>query len=249
MDMDGREKFVDTLFDSMSEKGVKSIKEFAALGPAAFEELMIKMAGNDALGLKKRAKNIKEEDDDSMGLFVRIWGLINRKELVRIGLTLVMAVLCFAFPNFAMESVVFLVLLIVCIYELVLTIKHLRDSGLDFKKERPRVSLCIILMVLTSAIIIKEGALFVISSMLIGVLFLSLTYQNIINFKLYSDKIFERFRYSFEGIVTGLLGVYLLVVPEIENHWYMLSCGTLLLIDTIFEVLKVLRDKTWKSSK
>ena len=246
MDLSARENFVDSLFNSMAEAGVSTIKEFAALGPSAYEELLIKMAGNDALNLKNKAKSIREEDDNSKGLFVRIWGFINRKELIRIGLTFALSVLCFAFPDFAMESVVFLVLVIACVYESVLTIKHLRDSGLDFRKERPRVGMCIVLMVITSAIMIKDGALFVVSSMLVGVLLLSLAYQNVINFKINNTKVFERFRYSFEGIVTLLLGVYILIVPEIGNNWYMLSCGTLLLIDTIFETLKVFRDMAYK---
>lgn len=242
MDMGAREKFVDTLFDSMFETGASTIKEFAALGPSAFEELIMKMAGNDALNLKNKARKIKKEDDDSKGLFVRLWGLINRKQLVRISLSLLLSALCFAFPDFAMESVVFLALLIVCIYEVVLTIKHLRDSGLEFRKERPRVMMCIVLLVLTSAILIKPDALFVISSMIIGIVFLSLAYQNVINFRLY-PKAFDRFRSSFEGIVTVFLGGYILITPDIENSWYMLSCGMLLLIDAIFEILKMIRDR------
>ena len=242
MDMSARENFVETLFASMAETGAETIKEFATLGPAAFEELIMKMAGSDALDLKNKAKNIKKEDDESKGLFVRLWGLINRKQLVRIGLSLFLSVLCFAFPNFAMESVVFLVLLIACVYQAVLTLKHLRDSGFEFRKERPRVMLCIILIVLTSAILIKPDALFVISSMIIGVLFLCLAYQNIINFK-NQTKVFDRFRSSFEGIVTVFLGGYILITPDIENSWYMLSCGMLLLIDSIFEILKILRDR------
>ncbi|WP_022769523.1 MULTISPECIES: Mbeg1-like protein [unclassified Butyrivibrio] len=242
MDMSAREKFVDTLFDSMSDTGVNTIKEFASLGPSAFEELIMKMAGNDALNLKNKARSIKKEDDDSKGLFVRIWGLINRKQLIRIGLSLFLSALCFAFPDFAMESVVFLALLIVCVYEVVLTIKHLRDSGLEFRKERPRVIMCIILLVLTSAIMIKPDALFVISSMIIGVVLLTLAYQNVINFR-NQTKVFDRFRSSFEGIVTVFLGGYILVTPDIENSWYMLSCGMLLLVDAIFEILKMLRDR------
>ncbi len=242
MDLGARENFIDTLFDSMTETGVSTIKEFAALGPAAFENLLMKMAGNDALNLKNKAKKIKQEDDDSKGLFVRIWGLINRKQLVRIGLTLVLSVLCFAFPDFAMESVVFLGLVILCVYELILTIKHLRDSGLEFRKERPRVMLCIVLFVITSAVLVKDGALFVVSSMIIGVVLLSLAYQNVINFRINNTKVFERFRYSFEGIVCLILGGYILMIPEIANSWYMLSCGTLLLIDAIFEVLEMIRD-------
>lgn len=246
MDLGARENFIDSLFNSMADTGANTIREFAMKGPEAFEELLFNMAGSDALNLKNKAKSIKKEDDDSKGIFVRAWGLINRKESVRIGLTLLLSILSFAFPDFAMESVVFAVLVFTCIYEVVLTIRHLKSSEWDFKKERPRVMLCIVLWVLTSAVLVKEGALFVVSSMILGVLLLSLAYQNIINFRIYNTKIFERFRYSFEGIVTFLLGTYILIMPDIENSWYMLSCGTLLLIDSIFEILKLLRDRKKK---
>ncbi len=248
MDLDARENFIDTLFDSMSDTGASTIKEFASQGPSAFENLLINMAGNDALNLKNKAKSIKKKDDDTKGFFARAWGLINRRESVRIGLSILLSVLCFAFPDFALESVVFVVLIIVCIYYVVLTIKHLRDSGWEFRKERPRVMMCIVLWVMSSAVIVKDGALFVVSSILLGVSFLSLAYQNVINFRIFRSKLFERFRYTFEGIVTLFLGAYILMVPEIENRWYMLSCGYLLLIDAIFEILKLLRDKR-KSKK
>jgi uncharacterized membrane protein HdeD (DUF308 family) len=174
---------------------------------------------------------------------VRLWGLLNRKKIVRIAISLILSVLCFIFPDFAMESVVLLLVLFVCIYEVVLTIGHLNDSDWNFTKERPRVSVCIVLWVMASVILVKHDALFVISSMIIGIVLLTLAYQNLINFKIYNNKFFERFRYSFEGIVTLILGGYILIVPEIGNSWYMYSCGFLLLIDAIFEVLKAFRDR------
>jgi uncharacterized membrane protein HdeD (DUF308 family) len=242
MDLDARENFIEVLFGSMADTGARTIKEFASQGPAAFEELLVKMAGNDVLNIKGKARKIKKRDDDSKGLYVRLWGLINRKQLVRIAISLILSAACFAFPDFAMESLVFLVLVVTCIYEVVLTIRHLKSSHWNFRKERPRVMLCIVLWVMTSVVLVKQDALFVISSMILGVTLLSLAYQNIINFRIYNDKFFERFRYSFEGIVTLLLGGYILVVPDIANSWYMLSCGNLLLIDAIFETLKMIRD-------
>ncbi len=243
MDLDARENFIGTLFGSMSATGARTIKEFAQQGPAVFEELLIKMAGNDALNLKEKSRNIKRRDDDSKGLFVRLWGLINRKQFVRIVLSILLSVLCFTFPDFAMESVVFLVLVIACIYEVILTFRHLRESEWNFTKERTRVLLCIVLIVITSAVIVKRDALFVVSSMIVGCVLLALAYQNVINFRIYNNKFFERFRYTFEGIVCLLLGVYILNVPEVANSWYMLSCGFLLMIDAIFETLKMIRDR------
>ena len=243
MDLKARENFVESLFASMADTGASTIKEFASQGPAVFEGLLMNMAENDALNIKRKARKIKKQDDENSRILIRIWGFINRKESVRIGITLLLSILCFAFPDFAMESVVFAVIIAICVYEVFLTVRYLKDSEWDFKKERPRVMLCIVLWVITSAILIKEGALFVISSMLIGIILLTLAYQNVINFKIYNDKVFERFRYSFEGIVTFLLGSYILITPDIENKWYMLSCGTLLFIDAIFELLKLLRDR------
>ena len=243
MNLGARERFVDSLFDSMSDTGATTIKEFAALGPSAFEDLIMKMAGNDALNIKGKARKVRRKDDENLNIFLRAWGYISRQKVIRIGLSLFLAALCFAFPDFAMESVVYAALLILCIYELVLTVRHLKESEWNFRKERPRVIMFIALLVIMSMILVKDGALFVFSSTILGVFFLSLAYQNLINYKIYKRKLFERFRYAFEGIVTLFLGGYILVVPDIENSWYMLSCGSLLLIDAIFEVLKLIRDR------
>ena len=243
MDLKARENFIDSLFDSMAATGATTIKEFAAQGPAVFEKLIFQMAGQDAFNIRGKARKVKKEDDENFGILIRFWGLINRKQIIRIVVSLVLALLCFTFPDFAMESVVFAVLVILCIYEVVQTVKHLKSSEWEFRKERPRVTMCIVLMVLTVVVLVKESALFVVSSMLLGIILLSLAYQNLINFKIYNNKFFERFRYSFEGIVTLLLGIYILVMPDIENSWYMLSCGNLLLIDAIFVTLKMFRDR------
>ncbi len=243
MDLDARENFVDSLFNTMSDSGATTIREFASYGPSAWENVLMQMAGKDALNLKNKAQKIKEKDDVNKGLFTRLWGLFNRRESVRIIITLFLSGFCFAFPDFAMESFVYIMLVIICLYEIFLTVRHLRKSEWDFKKERPRVTLVTVLVVLTSAVLVKEGALFVISSMILGLIFMSLFYQNVINFRVYNNKVFERFRYSFEGIVTFFLGGYILVVPDIENSWYMISCGSLLLIDAIFEILKMIRDR------
>ncbi len=245
MDLNARENFIESLFSSMADTGATTVKEFASQGPAAFEELFMKMAGNDALNLKGKAKKLKKKDDDNLNIFSRAWGYINRKESIRIGLSLFLSFLSFAFPDFAVESVVAALLVALCIYEVVLTVRHLKESEWNFRKERPRVMLCIVLWVLSSALIVKEGSLYIISSTILGVVLLSLAYQNVINFRIYNRKIFERFRYSFEGIVTLLLGSYILLVPDIENRWYMISCGCLLLIDSIFEILKMIRDRKY----
>ena len=243
MDLNARENFVDTLFTSMTDTGAETIKDFAAQGPAAFEDLVFKMAGNDAFDLRSRREKINEEDDKNLSFFERFWGLINRKEVIRIILTLVLSALCFIFPDFAMETVVFIVLLVLTVYEVVLTLQHLKKSEWNFRMQRPRIMVSLTFVVLTSAVLIKGEALFVISSMLLGFLLLVLTNENIINFRLNSHRLFERFRYSFEGIVTFFLGCYILITPEVSDSWYMLSCGYLLLIDAIFETLKMLRDR------
>lgn len=246
MDLKARENFIDTLFDSMSATGAATIREFASQGPSVFEELVMKMAGNDALSIKKKSKRIKKADDESRGLFLRLWGLLNRRHAVRIGVSVFLSILCFAFPDFAMESVLFAAILIICVYEVFLTVGHLKDSEWDFRRERSRVLLCTVLLAMTSSIIVKKDALFVISSMVVGVVLLALTYQNIINFIKYKNKHLERFRYFLEGVVTLFLGCYILMVQNVSNSWYMLSCGTLLLIDSVFEIIKLIRDRRSK---
>ncbi|MCR5670233.1 MAG: DUF2974 domain-containing protein [Butyrivibrio sp.] len=239
MELKARANFVDSLFDSMAETGAVTINDFTAMGPSAFENIMIQMVGNDAFDLKNKKKKIKAEDDENRGIFSRAWGLINRKEIIRVAITLFLSVLCFCFPDFAMESAVIAALVVICIYEVVLTVRHLKESDWNFRKERPRVMLCITLWVLSSSVFVKEGALLLVATLIVGIALLALAYQNVINFRIYNNRFFERFRYSFEGIVTFLLGGYLLITPELPHRWYMISCGTLLMIDTVFELVKI----------
>ncbi|MCR5404375.1 MAG: DUF2974 domain-containing protein [Butyrivibrio sp.] len=243
MDLSARENFIETLFGSMAETGVATIREFASQGPVVFEELLMKMAGNDALAIKKKSKRIKKSDDDRRSFLLRLWGLINRSKKVRIGVSVLLSILCFVVPDFAMESVLFAAVLIICVYEVFLTVGHLRDSEWDFRKERPRVLTCTILLAVTAAIVVKKDALFIISSLAVSIILFALSYQNVINYIKYKDKLLDRFRYFLEGAVTLFLGCYILMAQNVDNSWYMLSCGTLLLIDSVFEIIKLIRDR------
>ncbi|MBR1506922.1 MAG: hypothetical protein IJ619_02830 [Eubacterium sp.] len=50
----------------------------------------------------------------------------------------------------------------------------------------------------------------------------------------------KRFRYIFECIVSMVNGVYVLLVPEISDRWYMLSSGLFLILDAFIEIIALL---------
>ena len=90
-------------------------------------------------------------------------------------------------------------------------------------------------------IIVKEGALFIIASGAFGLNFVFIAYQLLILSKTNKDNKLKRFRYLFEAIVALGDGIYIILVPEMADMWYMLITGVFLIMDSIFESIGLVR--------
>ncbi len=242
-DLQDRQVFVNSIFDTMGQNGAETIDEFMKEGPKAFENLLITVVGDDENGFNplKSVKDNVVTDIKNSPIGQAIEDKRDKREIIRIAASLLGAFLCFVIPENFIKTCFALAVLLVVAYEVYLTVRHLRKSKWDLNKERIRVNVCIILVVAYAVLIVKDDAMFLFASILFGVLFLVASYQSVIRYRNSKGDKLQRLRYGFEAFLTFLLGGYLMVGPEVGVGWYTVSCGSFFLIDAIFEIIHMRR--------
>ena len=243
MDMDNREEFVSRIFDTMSEKGSVTIGDFTHEGVSSFENLLIRVVGwgefnsnpikdvgDSLIQDVKHSKKVKPIRENAL-----------TRKIIRISVCAVLGFLTAKYPDYFMTTLFSGLLLVVLVFELFKTFKSLKESGWNLKKEKTRVYLSVILLALYILLHVKAGALFILASGAFGINFLFISYQLLILYKNSKGKRASRFRYMLECIMALANGLYILLVPEVADMWYMLSSGLLLMFDAFVETIILIK--------
>ncbi len=245
MDKEHRESFVSLLFDTMQENGAVTIADFMKGGPAAFENVLIKVVGEDDTGKSpvkhiwenvraKYKKRNENKDPDKSALKWKIFRMIA---------FLLMGILCMWIPKYLIRAFIAFALFAVTMYQVVLTIIHLAKNKWNLAADKLRINICIIMIVFFVLLLIKGEALFVFTSGIFGIFFLMFSNQCLIKFKEEKTDRLRKNRYLFEVIMTFLLGAFILVAPDMDLTWYTYACGVFFIIDFVFEVIDLIRGR------
>ena len=237
-----RQAFVNSIFDTMGQNGAVTIEDFMKKGPAALENLLVTVVGENEEGLNplKTVKNNVVEDIKQTSFAKIVEKGIEKKSAIRVVVGIIIAVCCYIVPENFIETIFAILLFIMMAYQIFLTIYHLRKNKWNLNKERIRVNISITMIVAYAIIIVKDEALFLLSSILFGIFFLIASYQNIIKYKDSKDSLCKK-RYIIEAIMSFIYGGYLVVSPDVGLQWYTISCGTFFLLDAIFELIHIYR--------
>ncbi|MCR4619007.1 MAG: DUF2974 domain-containing protein [Lachnospiraceae bacterium] len=243
MDSDARESFVNSLFDAMSEGGAVTIMDFAKKGPAAFENVITSVVSGKGAGTYI-LNNVRQSIVDELGKkkgFKNISKGTRAVSAIHIAIMVVLGVLCLVIPENFLQAFLAVLAFASTVFEVVITLIHLKKSQWNLKKERLRVSICVLMIVAFTLLIVKEDALFLVTSAAFGSAFLLCAYQCAIVFKNNKGDLSVRIRFALEGVVAIILGLYILVVPNINQSIYTISCGVVFLIDALLEIIHLLR--------
>ena len=241
--LQNRQAFVNSIFDTMASNGAVTIEDFTREGPKAFENLIVTVMSKDEYGFNP-LQNVKEnvmEDVKNSPLGQMIEDKRDKKSFYRILGCLLGATLCFVVPENLIKTTFAIGIFIVVAFEVYLTLKYLHAAKWDFAKEKLRVNVSIVLVVAYAILIVKDDALFLFASILFGIFFLVCAYQSIIRFKASKGDTPQRVRFMFEAILTFIFGGYLMVGPEVGVDWYTLSIGSFFVLDAVFEIIHLLR--------
>lgn len=243
--LEDREAFVGAIFDTMGENGAVTIADFMGKGPNAIENLLVKVIGENKEGvnpLKRVKQNISNDiKNTSMG---KAWSEeSDKKAAIRIILSIVVSVLCYLIPKSFIEVTVAITIFLGMAYQLVQTCYHLFESKFDFAKEKVRINISIALVVIYTILIVKDHALFLVSTILLGVFFLMSSYNCALKIKECGQNRLAKARYIFETILSAMCGVYSIASSSVSLNWYTMSVGSYIFIDAIFEMIRLYRKR------
>ena len=240
-----RQTFVDSIFDTMSASGAVTLADFVSEGPLAFENLIVSVISGENGGANP-LKNVKSNivsDIKNTKLVKQIVPTSNRASLYKIGVSALIGILCLIIPRTFIEAAFATVVFALVVFELVMTLYHLYKSSWDFAGEKIRINTCIALVVAYLLMIVKDGALYLFSSILLGTFFWIRCNQFVIKYKESRGNKFLRCRYMLETILTFIFGGYLLVAPKVGIEAYTISCGSFFLLEACFDFMRYIDNK------
>ena len=235
-----RRELVESLFDAMSENGTETLNAFAAKGITGFEDVFFRVAGlhaparRAAMALPEHALFGSLPDQvrksRSFRQFIAAIPLLDTLMILTGGL-------CHLLPEHFMNLMASLIVLILACVQLSAAIRRLSATHWNFRQQRPILSFSVLTAGLAVILFTKQSALFLLSSTIFGIGFL-------INAVMRSAEIREagtwwiRLGHIFETGTSVLLGGFILLAPERTILWYMHACGTFLILDGVFRLLR-----------
>ena len=239
-----RRHFVDDVFQAAGAGGAKTVEELKNEGVESTISAFAASADRDS-----RDAAAKLTLSALFGRYTdKIWNLrlfrgLRNSELAWDILLILCGYLLRMLPIHSMGVIVGLVLLSLVAFQLIVTIRHLIDSGWDLKSEHVRVNACIMLMGAAYVVLVKEQALFNISTSLFGILFLVMSYNHAILLRKEIGWSVPRVRYLLMTVMYAFVGFFVLVSAEHEISWYAGMAGNLLILDGLSGIIHEVQAK------
>ena len=218
----------------------ETLNAFAAKGITGFEDVFFRVAGlhaparRAAMALPEHALFGSLPDQvrksRSFRQFIAAIPLLDTLMILTGGL-------CHLLPEHFMNLMASLIVLILACVQLIAAIRRLSATHWNFRQQRPILSFSVLTAGLAVILFTKQSALFLLSSTIFGIGFL-------INAVMRSAEIREagtwwiRLGHIFETGTSVLLGGFILLAPERTILWYMHACGTFLILDGVFRLLR-----------
>ena len=240
-DMEQRKNFVDMFFDSMRSGGSSKFNEIGHQGPAEIESILISMASSGKGNLKMAMSFSKRALFGNEGSpFDRLKEKVRsgKKEIIPWLIIMAVGILFLVLPLNGIALFVGLVMLIPVAYEIVTTLKALKEDKWNFKEQRTRVFICLILIGIYILLMFKEGALAFIFSTGLGIVFLMLSYTGISdarkNYRIHNARMFF---FALETAAMVVLSILTFSIGEQALSWYVNYIGIALIADGAFRLI------------
>ena len=244
-----RTSFVNNLFNAIDKAGIKTTTQFVEKGPFAFEKMLVELLALDKetvrtfMKIPLTAALDKAPDEKKVK---KIKSDIKKKEWLPYLIMILCSIILFLIPEYILQAVISLALLAGIIFEIGVTIRHLYKAKWNLQEESARVYICLVLIGIYAMLLVKEDALFLIGSVVIGVSFLAWAYRNAITFRnlcentTKKERKGEKIKLIIEIALLVVLGGFILVAPKDTLGWYMVFLGVVLFVDGIVNLGMIL---------
>ena len=234
-----RKKIVDRIFDSLKNSGVVTLNDLSNRDKFGFDKILHTLSGSDKT-VKRKLGSLPV-----VALFDRTLHTIRNGKIVQTIKTsptakavalIVFGLLFLILPENFIQVSVAIVLFALLVFQIFSTVRHLAESNWNFKQNQTRVYAAISFIVIYAIIIVKQNALFILSSAVFGIGFLSTAYnylERVKKSKTKSDQIWLAIK---AGIFT-VMGLCVLIVPSSTIKFYSISVGIIFVADGIYRLI------------
>ena len=232
VDIEERKRFINALFDAMSEDNTLTVEQFSAQGTKAWERVLGIVMGDDE-GFRIAAASLPDHLLlDGAGKKVAKSGIVRqfrRSDLAK-GLAMILGGLfIFLIPESFLFLFVSILLFAATVISIVLCVKKMKKDNWNFQLH---------LVDATSIItFVKEGALFVMASGIFAALLFACSYNCFARAKKTHNRPFVVMLIIMSA-VWAVSGIYILFAPENTLSVYMIIVGILAIIDGLIRVLR-----------
>lgn len=134
-------------------------------------------------------------------------------------------------PDNLLPTLAMLLFTGLAVLQCVLTVLHLKRSGWRIEAARERLILCAILIAVCLIVLVKEQALFLIGSVLFGILLLTLGVRSAVGIARREEGRFMKAVRIVEAVFFMIYGVDLLIIPQSTLFAFTVSLGVMLMAD------------------
>lgn len=227
--LEERAVFVGELFDSMEEEGINDLQE---VSPEYFGNLIIRLSGKSDTTKKVMGsipRKLLLDEPPKKALKNRAKEFFKNSVLIGALLLIAAGVLSVILREKVVNNVAIVVVAIIAAIELFVIVRRLIRTKGNLLGLRERLIITGGLLAFIPVVIIKENARFVLGSLILGVLMLSLA--PIIGERAVREKrLFMRIVNITECVVSVGIGVAFLLIPEASVRVFTLVMGIVMLV-------------------
>ena len=244
--MDVRKDFVEELFASWTDMGMEYFTDLDDFDPFDFEQMVMNF-----LSIKNANKRVflhlplRGLFDDMIHKLINhgFWKALQENVLLQSGIAFLLGLLIMISSPHLLEVLLTLLFIAVAGFEIVVTIKHLKDHNWDFSLENRRITICIAMVFVVVWLYIKQEAFYIIGSILLAIIFLNLGYRDAVKATEAPHRTMKRLLYMVEAVACMVYGLSFLFSSEETIFPYAMSFGLALCMDAFLRLISWVADK------
>ena len=239
--MEERRTIVDGLFKALCANGAVTLQDLAKNDQFDFENILRTLTDrhNTTIRRKLTALPIIAFFDKTLHRIKdgKIIQTLRTSPLAKALAMILFGILFLIIPEVFILISVGVVLFGMIIFNIFVSVRRLIRSGWNFKQNQPRIYTAIILLSLYAILIVKQDALFILSSAVFGIGFLCTAYNYIEHIQ-HSDHPPDKVWYIIRAVLFLLMGLSILAAPASTIQFYSIAAGIVFIIDGIYRLIR-----------
>ena len=235
--LEERQTVVDELFDALGADGVTDLNQVSLQYLADLFYNLGEQSGTTKRVLADIPRRMLFDDllenvdelpaDDSDKPLVRF---LKKTDLITALIVTVFGVLALISRKKLLEVVSLFLVISTALVQLIVLIRRIIKNRGSMEGVRERIYIAIAMLAMVPVVLLKEGAMFFVGSLILGIAFLVLVY--VCGDKASRERrVFMRVLNLIEAVACALLGVSFLVIPRVHVFAYSLGIGFALIAD------------------